>query len=87
MNLARDWPWFKNCSANRHSNENRISEASGMSEANSETWIRHSDGWVVMQEKSRRLKDEAERLNLHGEERRQFLAERRSHSSHKPKQP
>ncbi|MCR6650098.1 MAG: hypothetical protein NVV73_00755 [Cellvibrionaceae bacterium] len=47
------------------------------SETNSDRWARRSDGWVAMQEKSRRLKEEAERLNLHGEARRLFLAEQR----------
>lgn len=47
------------------------------SEANSDRWARRSDGWVVMQEKSKRLKEEADRLNLHGEERRLFIAQHR----------
>lgn len=47
------------------------------SAANTDRWLRDSDGWVAMQERSRKLKEEAERLNLHGEERRLFLAEQR----------
>jgi hypothetical protein len=50
------------------------------SEANSERWQRNSDGWVAMQEKSRKLKDEAERLDMHGEERRKFIDEQRKKS-------
>ena len=48
-----------------------------MREANGEQWARHTDGWVAMQDKSRKLKEEADKLGKHGEERRQFLAERR----------
>lgn len=48
-----------------------------MREANGEQWARHTDGWVAMQDRSRKLKEEADKLGKHGEERRQFLAERR----------
>jgi hypothetical protein len=48
-----------------------------MREANSEQWARHTDGWVAMQDKSRKLKEEADKLGLHGDERRRFMAEGR----------
>ena len=51
-----------------------------MREANNDQWARHSDGWVAMQEKSRKLKEEADRLDKHGEERRRYIAERKKKS-------
>lgn len=54
------------------------------SEANSEQWQRNSDGWVAMQERSRKLKDEADRLDKHGEERRKYIAEQRKKSVFRP---
>ena len=49
-----------------------------MREANNEQWARHTDNWIAIQEKSRKLKAEADKLGMHGEARRQFMAERRS---------
>jgi len=48
-----------------------------MSSANDQDWERRSGDWVAMQEKSRRIKEKAEKLGKHGEERRRYLAESR----------
>lgn len=44
--------------------------------ANNQDWERRSSDWVNMQERSRRIKEEAEKLGKHGEERRQYIAEK-----------
>ena len=49
-----------------------------MREANSSEWLQRTDNWVVMQEKSRRFKAEADKLDKHGEERRDYLQLRRN---------
>jgi|GEM_PF-5832235 sugar diacid utilization regulator len=42
--------------------------------ANDKSWDMRTSAWVAKQEQSRRIKEEAERLGLHGEARRQFIA-------------
>jgi hypothetical protein len=51
-----------------------------MQSKNDQDSERRASDWVTMQEKSRRIKEEAEKLGKHGEERRQYIAEHR----HKP---
>ncbi len=43
---------------------------------NDQAWDRRTSSWVIMQEKSRRVKEEADKLDKHGEERRRYIAER-----------
>ncbi len=44
--------------------------------ANDREWERRTNDWVSAQHISHRLKVEADRLNLHGEERRRFMWEK-----------
>lgn len=44
--------------------------------ANDREWQRRSDEWVAAQNRSKKKKEEADKLNKHGEERRRYIAER-----------
>lgn len=48
-----------------------------MKTANDRGWERRTTNWILMQERSRKLKEEADKRGLHGEERRRLLAEKR----------
>jgi len=52
-------------------------ESELMKTANDRGWERRTTNWILMQERSRKLKEEADKRGLHGEERRRFLAEKR----------
>ncbi|WP_187409044.1 hypothetical protein [Saccharophagus sp. K07] len=41
--------------------------------ANDRTWERRTANWIAMQEKSKKIKEEADRLELHGSARRRFF--------------
>lgn len=45
--------------------------------ANDREWERRSSSWVEAQNKSNKLKAEADKLDKHGKERRKYMAERR----------
>lgn len=43
--------------------------------ANNKSWQRRTDDWVAAQHRSNKRKAEADRLDKHGEARRDFLAQ------------
>lgn len=54
--------------------------------SNDRDWERRTNNWVTAQHKSRIRKEEADKLNLHGDERREYLA-RKDTSGHKDGAP
>lgn len=52
--------------------------------ANNKSWQRRTDDWVAAQHRSNERKAEADRLDKHGEARREFLAQRLAERRNSP---
>lgn len=57
---------------------NTVTKTEMLSMANDREWDRRSSSWVEAQNKSNKLKAEADKLDKHGKERRKYMAERRT---------